>query len=246
MTIRRLLAIELVKFKVPVNFIALAIYAALMVLMASISIQIGGDIESVDASGSSSGQVLSLQMAMLPLLMAVIILTNIGREFSKGTVKKNIIDGMSRAQWITGKMLASFLIYVMVFFFGLLIYFITGSLLEGFEKALEFYDGEEILRDFARYLYVSGFVIAIAIIVRNTALGFVIYLFSGFLENILNFALQKTFGSDFNFNQVFPANAAENIMAVPLENYWTLIVSIGYFCLFILLPYFIFLKRDLK
>ena len=78
MSPKRLLAIELVKFKAPVNYISLGIYLFLMLVVAiftignSATFSVGGE-----DTGATSGNVLSLQMSFMRLLMAIIIILNI-------------------------------------------------------------------------------------------------------------------------------------------------------------------------
>ncbi|WP_170227120.1 ABC transporter permease subunit [Luteibaculum oceani] len=248
MKLGRHLAIELVKFKVPVNYITFAIYVGLMVLFSALTvsetfggIQVQGGTSNPDSTG-----VLSLQMSFLRLLLAVVIIVNIGKEFARGTVKKNLIDGLTRTQWYTGKLLASFVIYIAVFLFGVILYFVTGSLVEGIDKAYENYPIIDIARDFAVYFFYTAMIFGIAIITRNVSLGFVVYIFLSVLESIINFALQRMFGTEFNFLPFLPSGSASSLDQIPMEEPLFLLVTIAYFVLFIVVSFLSFTKKDLK
>ena len=142
--------------------------------------------------------------------------------------------------------MASFVIYISIFVFGLLIYFTTGSMVEGIDEAYKNYPLESILRDFIVYFYYTGLILAIALITRSIALSFIIYLFIGLVEFIINLGLNKILSTELDYRSYLPSGSVQHLQSVPLDNVWNLLWPACYFVLFLSIPYFLFTRKDLK
>lgn len=252
MSIKRLLAIELVKFKAPLNIVLLSIYALVLMGVSAIALKYGGSI-TVDANtpgnaveGSGAGSVVRVQVMLLNLLMAVIIIFNIGREFAHGTVKKNIIDGLKRSHWILGKTLASYMVYLGIFVFGLVLYFATGTLIAGWGAAYADYGIGYITQDFFTYLYSTAFIVAVALLARNIAIGFIVFIFFSAFEYVLSLALVQITGEFQNYRLYMPSGAVGIIKSYETIDKAKLLIPAVYFVLFTVIPLVVFSRKDIK
>ena len=159
------------------------------------------------------------------------IASTLAKFESNGTVKKNIIDGMSRLEWLTGKLLATITIYTGVFLFGLLVYFTTGIFVEGLEVAYTNYDLNQMGRDFAIFLYQSVILFCIAILTRSVIVSFLIYLFIDLIESLIGYGLRQLLDSNLNFEQFLPMGSLYHLEVAPVASFWYLLVPVVYMAL---------------
>ncbi len=241
-----MLAVELVKFNVPLNWIALGVYSLLIVGLSIVTLNSNLDVTNMDAAAGETIQIIRFQMNLMPMFLAVVIIYNVGREFGTGTVKKNIIDGLKRGDWVTGKVLTAVLIFLAFFGLGLILYFGVGSFVASFDAVFEKYGWEAVCRDFLVMLYNVTLILAIALLTRTIILGFICYLFLPVLEGVLNIVFQAAFKSDDSILLFLPSNAKSLLIEKPIDNMWMLLVPTVYFTLFLVVPYLFFKRKDLK
>ena len=121
----------------------------------------------------------------LKLFLAVIIVSMIANEYSYGTLKQNLIDGMSKKEFLLSKgytiLLFSFVSTVLVFLISL----ILGLKYSSFtEIGIIFSDLEYLFAYFLKHVAFFSFCLFLALLIKRSAftLGFIFIWFLG--ENI--------------------------------------------------------------
>ena len=157
--------------------------------------------------------------AILKFFLAIVIVSMMANEYSYGTLKQNLIDGMSKQEFILSK----FLTVVLFAFISTLFVFIM-SLILGYsfssytELGIVFQDLEYLLAYFVKLIGFFSFCLFLGILVKRSAFAigflFVWNILESILKGILNF-------------KIFPeGKTAENIMQfLPLESMSNLIVE---------------------
>ncbi|MEY3500331.1 MAG: hypothetical protein RL308_2000 [Bacteroidota bacterium] len=157
--------------------------------------------------------------AILKFFLAIVIVSMMANEYSYGTLKQNLIDGMSKQEFILSK----FLTVVLFAFVSTLFVFIM-SLILGYsfssytELGIVFQDLEYLLAYFVKLIGFFSFCLFLGILVKRSAFAigflFVWNILESILKGILNF-------------KIFPeGKTAENIMQfLPLESMSNLIVE---------------------
>lgn len=205
------------------------------------------------------------------LFLAIIIVSMMANEYTYGTLKQNLIDGLSKKEFVTSKVvtmvffaLASTLfVYVMTLILGLR--FSTYD-----EASIIFRDQKYIAAYFINLLAFFSFCFFAGMLVKRSAfaLGFTViwYLAEGLLYGLLRW---KIFNEEIanNIKQFFPLAAISNLLVNPWERFnavrtlqnnigvktqvdyslhWSNIAIVAVWSgLFIYASYYILKKRDL-
>ena len=218
-------------------------------------------------------QNLTYLFAIAKIFLAVIIVTNITNEYSNGTLKQNLIDGLSKKELLTSKVLTNTLLALLSTVFVFLIIFVLGVFV--FPGEIPFYQGMEfILYYFFKLLLFFAICLFFAFLLRKSAfalLGIVVWWVIEKALGLLEF-LFKVFRNDWDFESVkpggfwlteyLPLNASANLIKLPnfdpmnfqlgkpvfvlVQTEWSFIaIVLGYIFLFIFLSYRLLKKRDL-
>lgn len=218
-------------------------------------------------------QNLTYLFAIAKIFLAVIIVTNITNEYSNGTLKQNLIDGLSKKELLTSKVLTNTLLALLSTVFVFLIIFVLGVFV--FPGEIPFYQGMEfILYYFFKLLLFFAICLFFAFLLRKSAfalLGIVVWWVIEKALGLLEF-LFKVFRNDWDFESVkpggfwlteyLPLNASANLIKLPnfdpmnfqlgkpvfvlVQTGWSFIaIVLGYIFLFIFLSYRLLKKRDL-
>lgn len=157
--------------------------------------------------------------AVLKFFLAIVIVSMMANEYSYGTLKQNLIDGMSKQEFILSKFLT-----VVLFALGSTVFVFIMSLILGFsfssytEMGIIFSDLEYILAYFVKLVGFFSFCLFLGILVKRSAFAigflFVWNIIEGIMKGVLTF-------------KIFPdSKIAENIMQfMPLESMSNLIVE---------------------
>ncbi len=158
--------------------------------------------------------------AVLKLFLAIVIVSMMANEYSYGTLKQNLIDGMSKKEFVLSKFLT-----VVFFAFCSTIFVIIMSLILGYsfssytEIGIVFSDLEFVLAFFVKLVGFFSFCLFIGILIKRSAfaLGFLFIWY--FLEKIIYGILKYEF---FNGNekidtlfQFFPLESMSNLIVNP-------------------------------
>jgi len=187
---KRLLTIELQKLwknrSSKVLIIAYFVLLSFIALIASIKFEFGAFKLHIAEQGIFNFPYIwhfnTYVAAILKLFLAIVIVSMMANEYSYGTLKQNLIDGMSKKEFIQSKFLT-----VVLFAFGSTVFVFIMSLILGYcfssynEIGIVFSDLEYLLAYFIKLTAFFSFCLFLGILVKRSAfaLGFL------FVWNIL-------------------------------------------------------------
>ncbi|MFS4456236.1 ABC transporter permease [Maribacter sp. 2304DJ31-5] len=219
----RLLQIEFIKLwnnrASKVLIISYFILLTLIALISIIKFPFGYDVKLADIGIFNFPYIWHFNTyiaGFLKLFLAIVIVSMMANEYSNKTIKQNLIDGLSKKEFILSKFLTviSFTLISTVFVF--LVSLILGLIYSDYnELSIIFSDLEFLLAFFVKLMGFFSFCLFLGILVKRSAfaLGFLILwqIIEGF------FALLFT-------HRVFPNEISEKIMALfPLQSMYNLI-----------------------
>ncbi|MGK4569055.1 ABC transporter permease [Flavobacterium sp. 3HN19-14] len=146
---------------------------------------------------------LTYTAAVLKLFLAIVIVSMISNEYSYGTLKQNLIDGMSKKEFLLSKFLTAglFAIISTVFIFAVIM--ILGLSFSSYNEAsIIFKDGDYLLAFFVKLLGFFSFCLFLGILVKRSAfaLGFLV------IWNIVEFFIGIGFRYLFQHRMKFRSN----------------------------------------
>ena len=169
--------------------------------------------------------------SILKLFLAIVIVSMMANEYSYGTLKQNLIDGMSKQEFIASKFLT-----VVVFAFGSTVFVFVMSVILGLsfssytEIGIIFSDLEYLLAYFVKLTGFFAFCLFLGILVKRSAfaIGFLIVWF--FIENIaaaiLEFKIFPNSDTASYITQFFPLESMSNLIVEPISRL-SIIKSMG-------------------
>jgi ABC-type transport system involved in multi-copper enzyme maturation permease subunit len=161
--------------------------------------------------------------AWLKIFLAIVIVSMMSNEYSYGTLKQNLIDGLSKKEFILSK------VYTVVLFASVSTLFVfVVSLLLGLsfssylEPSIIFSDLEYLIAYFVKLIGFFTFCLFLGILVKRSAfaLGF---LFVWFISEFIFYSILKRFVfsdqvSDAIFN-LFPLQSMYNLIVEPISRF---------------------------
>ena len=158
--------------------------------------------------------------AVLKLFLAIVIVSMMANEYSYGTLKQNLIDGMSKKEFVESKFLT------VVLFAGVSTFFIfIMSLLLGFsfssytEISIVFSDLEYLLAYFIKLVGFFSFCLFLGILVKRSAfaLGFLLVwnIIEGIIKGVLTFKIFPGNETAASIMQFFPLESMSNLIIEP-------------------------------
>lgn len=186
------------------------------------------------------------------IILALVVITSVSNEFTNATARQNIIDGMSRRQWLyskigLAKILALFSTFL-VLIIGLLLGFTQGVQVE---MPTIFTRLDYVLAYFVELLVYFIYALFLALIIKRTGLSIILLLVYDFiLEPILSWSLPD------QISGFLPMSTIDNLNTFPFTKYVDignqavisleqLVWAIGYGVVFGFLSLLIFNKKDL-
>ena len=169
--------------------------------------------------------------ALLKLFLAIVIVSMMANEYSYGTLKQNLIDGLSKKEFILSKFLT-----VVLFAFCSTIFVFVMSLILGLcfssytEFGIIFTDLDYLLAFFVKLVAFFSFCLFLGILVKRSAfaLGFLLVwsIIEGILKGILVFKIFPDSNTGSYITQFFPLEAMSNLIIEPFSRL-SVIRSIG-------------------
>jgi len=210
--------------------------------------------------------------AILKFFLAIVIVSMMANEYSYGTLKQNLIDGMSKQEFILSKFLT-----VVVFALGSTIFVFLMSLVLGLsfssynEPGIIFSDMEYLVAYFVKLTGFFSFCLFLGILVKRSAfaLGFLLVwsIFEGIMKGILTFQVFPGSNTGDYITQFFPLEAMSNLIVEPIsrlsiiknigtqigvENFkdygvhwYGILIVLAWVVIFMLMSYKLLKKRDL-
>jgi ABC-2 type transport system permease protein len=211
--------------------------------------------------------------ANLKLFLAIIIVSMMSNEYSNRTLKQNLIDGLSKKEFVLSKFLT-----VVVFALFSTIFLLIVSLILGYsfsdytEISIVFSDMEYLLAYFIKLTGFFAFCLFLGILVKRSAFALGFLFIWWVMESIIYGLLTWRIFRDTNYiadniMQFFPLSAMSNLVIEPFSrlnfiqaaatqlgsefdkdygiHWYQLLIVIGWTVLFVFLSYKLLQKRDL-
>ena len=150
----------------------------------------------------------------------IVIVSMMANEYSYGTLKQNLIDGMSKKEFIQSKFLT-----VVLFATASTVFIFIMSLLLGFsfssytELSIVFSDLEYLLAYFIKLVGFFSFCLFLGILVKRSAfaLGFLFVwnIIEGVIKGILTFKIFPDSAAAASIMQFFPLESMSNLIVEP-------------------------------
>jgi ABC-type transport system involved in multi-copper enzyme maturation permease subunit len=158
--------------------------------------------------------------AILKLFLAIVIVSMMANEYSYGTLKQNLIDGMSKQEFIQSKFLTivlfAFLSSVFIFIMSLLLGFSFSSYTD---LSIVFSELEYLLAFFIKLVGFFSFCLFLGIVVKRSAfaLGFLLVwsILEGIAKGILTLKVFPDSKIGQNITQFFPLESMSNLIVEP-------------------------------
>lgn len=210
--------------------------------------------------------------AILKFFLAIVIVSMMANEYSYGTLKQNLIDGMSKKELVLSKFLT-----VVAFALASTVFVFVMSLILGLcfssytEVSIIFSDLEYVLAFFVKLTGFFSLCLFLGILVKRSAfaIGFLLVLSiaEGIAKGVLTFKIFPDSPIAGYITQFFPLEAMSNLIVEPfsrlslvktigsqigVENtkdygvtFTTILIVLGWIVVLNLLSYKILKKRDL-
>jgi ABC-type transport system involved in multi-copper enzyme maturation permease subunit len=211
--------------------------------------------------------------AILKFFLAIVIVSMMANEYSYGTLKQNLIDGLSKKEFIESKFLT-----VLVFALGSTVFVFIMSLVLGLsfssynEIDIVFSDLEYLLAYFLKLTAFFSFCLFLGILIKRSAfaLGFLFIwnIIEGIIIGILKWKVFTDSDDYQKITQFLPLESMSNLIKEPFSrlsiiknieasiggaiatkdysvHWYELLIVIFWIVIFVLMSYKILKKRDL-
>lgn len=169
--------------------------------------------------------------AILKFFLAIVIVSMMANEYSYGTLKQNLIDGMSKKEFILSKFLT-----VVLFAFCSTLFVFLMSLILGYsfssytEFSIVFSDLEYLLAFFVKLVGFFSFCLFLGILVKRSAfaLGFLLVwnIIESIAKGILTFKIFPESDIPSYITPFFPLESMSNLIVEPFSRL-SLVKTIG-------------------
>ena len=159
------------------------------------------------------------------LFLAVIIVSMVANEFSYGTLKQNLIDGMSKKEFVLSKFITVVLFAFISTLFVFIVSMILGLMYSSYtEIGIIFSEIEYLLAFFIKLVAFFSFCLFLGVLIKRSAfaLGFLFfwYMFEGISFAILKFGIfgQKNNEETFidKIYDFMPLESMSNLIVEPI------------------------------
>ncbi|CAM4027968.1 ABC transporter permease [Gillisia limnaea] len=160
--------------------------------------------------------------ALLKLFLAIVIVSMMSNEYSNRTLKQNLIDGLSKKEFVLSKFLTVVLFSIISTLFLIVVSLILGySFSDYTEFSIVFSDMEYLLGYFIKLLGFFSFCMFIGILIKRSAFALGFLFIWWVLENIVNGILTWRIFRDSdiadNIVQFFPLASMSNLVVEPFS-----------------------------
>ncbi len=211
--------------------------------------------------------------AVLKLFLAIVIVSMMANEYSYGTLKQNLIDGMSKREFIESKFLTVVLFAGISTIFVFIMSLILGLCFSSYDEVdIIFSDLEYLFAYFLKLVAFFSFCLFLGILVKRSAfaLGFLFVwnILEGIAKGILHFQIYPKSDKASQITQFFPLEAMANLIKEPFTRlsviknietsiggavnmkdygvqYMDVAIVIGWTVIFVLMSYRLLQRRDL-
>ncbi|KAF2517272.1 ABC transporter permease [Flavobacterium foetidum] len=158
--------------------------------------------------------------AWLKFFLAIVIVSMMANEYSYGTLKQNLIDGLSKKEFILSKFLTVVLFALCSTVFVFVMSLILGLTFSSYtELDVIVMDLDYLLAFFIKLVGFFSFCLFLGILVKRSAfaLGFLLAwsIFEGMMRAFLAFKVFPNSDTDLYIAQFFPLEAMSNLIVNP-------------------------------
>ena len=210
--------------------------------------------------------------SILKLFFAIVIVSMMANEYSNRTLKQNLIDGLSKKEFVISKFLTVVLFSVVSTLFVFIVSIMLGLVFSDYnEFGIIFSDMEYLLAYFINLVGFFSFCLFIGILVKRSAfaLGFLLIwsVIEGIIYGFLKWEMFRDTNLVDNIMQLFPLASMSNLIKEPFSRlgavqsaasqlgevfdkdysvqFITVLIVLIWTCLFVYGSYAILKKRDL-
>lgn len=212
----------------------------------------------------------SYMSALFKLFLAIVIVSMMSNEYSNKTLKQNLIDGLSKKEFILSKFYTVIVLSGVSTLFLFLISLILGLIFSSYnEMGIIFSDMEYLLAFFVKLVGFFSFCLFLGVLVKRSAFALGFLFVWQFVEGIAFGILQWNTNTDIAsaIMRFFPLNAMSNLIKEPFTrlsavqsvanqigeqfnfdygiHWYEIAIVMGWTALFIFLSYLLLKKRDL-
>lgn len=209
--------------------------------------------------------------AFFKLFLAIVIVSMMSNEYSNKTIKQNLIDGLSKKEFILSKFLTVISFSLVSTFFVFIVSLILGLIYSDFnELSIIFTDLEFLLAFFVKLTGFFSFCLFLGVLVKRSAfaLGFLILwqVFEGIFRGIIRWKFFDSETTDMIMG-FFPLQAMFNLIKEPFSrlgavqsvanqmgeklaldyyiHWYEIVIVLAWIAIFVYGSYAILKKRDL-
>lgn len=160
--------------------------------------------------------------AWLKFFLAIVIVSMMANEYSYGTLKQNLIDGMSKKEFIQSKFLTVILFAFCSAFFVFIMGLILGYSFSSYtESSIVFSDMEYLLAFFVKLVGFFSFCLFLGILVKRSAfaIGFLLvwYIIENIIKGFLSFRFFPEGNLAANIEKFLPLESISNLIVEPFS-----------------------------
>lgn len=209
--------------------------------------------------------------AWFKIFLAVVIVSMTANEYNNKTIKQNLIDGLSKREFLHSKWIMIFAFAGISTLFIFVVSLILGLMYSNYtELGIIFSDFEYLLAYFLKLVAFFGFCLFLGTVIKRSAfaLGFlgVWQMFEGICYGLLKWKSPSWIDADQVF-RLFPLNAMSNLIPEPFTRlsavrnlaeqvgevmqtnsavrFWDIVIVVLWSYIFYLLTYRLLKRRDL-
>lgn len=209
--------------------------------------------------------------AFFKLFLAIVIVSMMSNEYSNKTIKQNLIDGLSKKEFILSKFLTVITFSLVSTFFVFIVSLILGLIYSDFnELSIIFTDLEFLLAFFVKLTGFFSFCLFLGVLVKRSAfaLGFLILwqVFEGIFRGVIRWKFFDSETTDMIMG-FFPLQAMFNLIKEPFSrlgavqsvanqmgeklaldyyiHWYEIVIVLAWIAIFVYGSYAILKKRDL-
>ena len=191
---------------------------------------------------------------LIKVVLAIMVVISITNEFSYRTLRQNVIDGLSRSEFLTSKILTNVLLSLMSVALIFLVGFITGLIYSpeiAWSKIVT--DLEFFLAYFLEIFFFLSYALMLGILVQRSGLTIILLLLSQMIELIITANIDEYVPWLIPF---FPMKSIWNLIDFPLPRYafqeirdyltfTSVLIVVGWTAAFNYLSYFKLKRADI-
>jgi ABC-type transport system involved in multi-copper enzyme maturation permease subunit len=152
------------------------------------------------------------------IVLAIMVVISITNEYQYRTLRQNIIDGMSRWEFLQSKIITNVLLSLISVVMVFLIALITGFIYSPEVELRDIFSGFEFfIGYFLEVFEFLSFALMLGVLVQRSGLTIILLLLSRMIEAPLTAYVENHYGDA--VTQFFPMQSISNLIAMPFARY---------------------------